>query len=141
MAKSIDLIISPAFIIQKLRTDKIITRKQLYSEYIRLCAAEDEKPKSFAHFDRQTRHWISTLTGRGLKIIRNNQGFHIAETEEEWNNYKYGPLRSKAKSMIEDIAKCENKTLYKVIQEMFFQKKKKEFNDNQLTFLEEKELC
>jgi hypothetical protein len=132
MNKSIEFLNSPTFFIQNLELYNKITRKQLYNKYKALCA--DEKPVSFATFDRQTRRWISELTSRGMKIIRDNNGFHLAKTDEEWNGYKFGPLRSKVKSMMEDIALSEQKSVGKVINELFFQRNKKKTDDQQLTF-------
>ena len=133
--KNIDLIISPTFIIQNLELENSITRMQLYDKYKRLCS--ESKPVSFATFDRQTRHWISELTSRGNRIIRDNNGFHLAKSEEEWKQYKFGPLRSKVKSMMEDIAKSENKSLGKVINELFFQREKQNIPADQLSFFKE----
>ena len=114
---------------------------ELYGSYIKALQLFDEKyndPGMLIKeetFTRQLRKLSEDARRAGIKVINSNNGFAIAENNEEWEKFKTKESR-RAGSVLEQLALCEGKSLTTFLRDIFFKQKAMPISDKQLNIFE-----
>lgn len=118
-------------IIHKLRYGKknAITRKQLYLDYRNI----EKGTLSFDSYDRQIRALVEQARLHGWKIIGDNNGMYIAETDQEWEDYMK-KVESRISSEIQTFAGANKTTPMKLVRNWLLEKKEIGEEEQQFKF-------
>jgi hypothetical protein len=95
----------------------------IYTEYKKLGGSS-----SYQIFFRKLRLVIEELRRGKVKVIGNDRGYYLAESDGEWERYER-KCRSKVYSEVETIAKCKGLSVVDVVKNWFFLKSGKRDNE------------
>ncbi|OGU55422.1 MAG: hypothetical protein A2V66_16725 [Ignavibacteria bacterium RBG_13_36_8] len=96
-----------------------IKAKEFYARY-----KNNGGTSSFSTFDRQLRKVNEIARRQKKQIIGDNNGFYLAETDEEWEKWKK-KIKSRIMNELHTLAMCTNRPEISLLKEWYFNKKPK----------------